>query len=393
MAMSSVTPGASQPAAGVYINISNPTAYGNGQSAVGANPYQQTAGGYSGGITPGGTPQQTLQSAYQDAMNARNAAEQARAAYLNLANQLNTQAYQQPAQQPSYPQPAAMPGAQPGALPGAYPVPVNQFNVPPGGFPQQVPPQTFAPQPIPGQLPGQQPGQPMMPTPESQVPPPPPAGQPGLPPEQAAQGMTPGAQPAPGALKTATVEQLNAMIANPQNLQQKVDAMEELGIRGAGSPETYELLKKEAMTDTTQLAGQLKDDAVYVRQAALWTLGMLNKAQNAQVPAEQLPGLKTIEQIIDDRNADPDVAAAAVQALQVINRPEKPITAILKKASKSKNPDVSRLAKEALSGKGITIPSGAPGTPGPAAPMPASPLNGAPAPAMPGQPASAPALA
>lgn len=298
-----------------------------------------------------GNPQQQLQQAYQNAMNSRNAAEQARNAYLNLANQLNSQAYQQQSYQ--QPQPYSQFGYSPYGQqypvyqPGQYNQAVNQPYMPNYGYPGYYPQQyqnAYNPYQQYQQYPQQQqPYTPQQP-PQQQQPPAAPA-------QQQPQ------QPQQPDLTTVPIEQLNQMIASPKTLQEKVDAMEALGLRGDATPETYQLLAQEALADTSQLTGQQQDDANYIRQAALWTMGMLNKAQNGQMPGGQLPGINAIEQVIRNKNENPDVKAAAVQALQVINRPDdKKIKKILKKAAKDKNPDVKRLAKDALAGKGIPLP-------------------------------------
>jgi HEAT repeat protein len=148
------------------------------------------------------------------------------------------------------------------------------------------------------------------------------------------------------------------MISQPSSLQEKLNAMEEMAVRGQAPPQVYDLLKKEAIADTSQYTGQALDDANFVRQAALWALGMLNKSQNAGVKTDELPGLGLIEQILNNKKENSEVQTAAIQALQVIDRPkDKRIQKILKNALKSKNPDVKRFAKEALAGKTIPLPT------------------------------------
>jgi hypothetical protein len=350
------------------------TAGAFGQPGAQPNPY----GGQPNGQNPYGyqpqpfnpyaPPQQQLQQAYQDAMNARNAAEQARNSYMNLANNLNNQAYlqQQPYGQPNPYQPGfgqqpygaplnqsinfpPMPQPQPQQQPFPYPMPYFP-NQPFQPGPQQWPPfqQDQQPQPAPiqpNQVPQPEP-QPVQPQPQPE---PVDANQPAQPPAPV--------EPS-NPLKTMSVDDLNNFIANPATLQQKINAMEEIGIRGQGNPQTYELLKREALSDTSQLSGQALDDANYVRQASLWTMGMMNKAQNGSVPTDKLPGLSTIEKIIGNKRENPEVQAAAVQALQVINRPgDARIQKILKAASKNKNPEVKRIATEALAGKTIPLPN------------------------------------
>lgn len=296
---------------------------------------------------PSMNPQQALQNAYTEALNAKNMAEQARNSYLNLANQMNSAAFQQ--QLPFYQQQQTAP---------------NPFQTQAGPWGQPVA------YPYPGQFPGQYPGQ--YPDPYAAYPQPTQEAfpqQPELPPEQVQQQPQPSVdQPqAQAGLKSANVEQLNAMIDQPTTLQERMDAMEEIGGRGYGTAKTYDLLKREALADTSHLQGQAKDDADYVRQAALWTLGMLNASQNASVPTKNLPGLDVLKQVIQDEKENKDVRAAAIQAWQVINRQDdKDMKNILKDVAgkgwfnffSKPDPDLKRLAEEALAGKTIPLPSG-----------------------------------
>ncbi len=289
---------------------------------------------------PSMNPQQALQNAYAEALNAKNLAEQARNSYLNLANQMNATAFQQQIpfyqQQQPYPSPfQAQPNPWAYPYPGQYPQYPGQYPDPYAQYPQY--PQDQYPQ------------------------------QPQPPVDQYPQQPQPPQQPQQPGLKTADVEQLNALIDQPSTLQERVDAMEEIGVRGYGTAQTYDLLKREALADTSHLQGQAKDDANYVRQAALWTLGMLNASQNASVPTKNLPGLDVIKQVVQDKNENPDVRAAAIQAWQVINRQDdKEMKKVLKNAAgkgwfnffNKPNPDLKRLAEEALSGKTIPLPSG-----------------------------------
>ena len=309
--------------------------------------------------TQTGNAQQDLQNAYQNALNSRNAAEQARNNYLQLAGQLNNQAYQQNNQQQ-----AAYPQQQAGYPAANVNQPVNNFNQQQqqqaaqqqqqqayqqyqqqqqAAYQQQL--QQYQQQ----QQAYQQQQQQQAALQQQQ------AQQAQLQQQQAQQQQAAEQaqqQQQPATLENAPVDQLNMMIAQPQTLQDKVNAMEELAVRGQGSPETFELLKREAgAAPPAGLSPQQADEANYVRQAALWTLGMLNRSQNPSTPVASLPGVGAIEQILKNKNENPDVKAAAVQALQVMNRSGDPaVKKILKAASKDKNPDVKALAQQALSG-------------------------------------------
>lgn len=356
-----VTPVSSLPSTSSAVNIqiiepkNFPGGAVPGQVGQGASPFgAQQPGTATPYVTPYGDPQQQLQQAYQNAMNARNQAEQARNQYLQTANQLNSQAYQQPQQnqfaQGFYPPTVMQQNNQPYNPygPGTYP----------GYFPQIQYPQyaQYPQQQFPQQQLQQQPMDPMAQQQQQQVDPA--AQQQPVDPMAQQQQQQPPQQPG---LSGKSIDELNQMLANPQTLQEKVDAMEEIGVRGQATPETFGMLAQEALTDTSQLTGQAKDDANYVRQASLWTLGMLNKAQNSQVPTAQLPGLDAIRTILNNKKENDDVQAAAIQALQVIDRPnDKTIRGMLKGSAgwREKNPDVKRLAKDALSGKSIPLPAG-----------------------------------
>jgi hypothetical protein len=326
--------------------MAQPPAIGTSQATAPAAP------------NPFASPQQQLTDAYNQALNARNAAEQARNSYLNMANQLNSQAYQgqaNPAQQPASP---FMPQQQ-----NPY-FTQNPYSQPPfpmdpmaqqqqAALAQQQQQALLAQQQYQQQLQQMQQQQALEQQQALQQQQMQQQAQQPLPPEQPQQPQQ------PQGLQNASTEELNRMISQPQTLQEKVDAMEEIGVRGQGTAETYELLKQEALADTSMIPpGQAQDDANYVRQAALWTLGMLNKSAGSQTPTDKLPGLGVVEQIINNKTENPEVKAAAIQALQVIGRlDDKRIKKILTKASKDKNPDVQRLAKEALQGKTIPLPT------------------------------------
>jgi len=178
-------------------------------------------------------------------------------------------------------------------------------------------------------------------------------------------------QPAAQPLRNLTAEELNQMIDKPASLQERVDAMEEVGVRGFATVDTFDLLRREAMADTSHLNGLALEDANYVRAAALWTAAMVNRTMNNDLPTKQLPLINEVATIIKNKNEQPDVQEAAVQYLQVLNRPEdKQVKKYLKRALQNKNQRVKDIARDALAGKVITFPNfveNAPeSTPGPA---------------------------
>lgn len=137
-------------------------------------------------------------------------------------------------------------------------------------------------------------------------------------------------------------------------MQQLVDTLEEIALAGEGSASTYELLGAVATTQTGHLAGQLRDDWNYVRQAALWTIGMLcSAAAGRGVPFETLPAIRLVASILADSGSHPgEVACAAVQAMQCVARPHDVVfRALMMPALKSPYPDVRDLTQRVLAGE------------------------------------------
>lgn len=162
--------------------------------------------------------------------------------------------------------------------------------------------------------------------------------------------------------QTLRPEELNMIIANPQPSNEKLSAILEFAARQQGNRETYELLKNEAMMDTSQLPpGQGQEDGNLIRQAALFALGNLNRAQNSQVETSQLPGLDAINNILKNPNENPAVKAAAVTALGYIDRPnDKVVKGLLNRASKDPNQDVKNAVQQVQSGMMSAAAQGAP---------------------------------
>lgn len=329
-------------------------------------PAQQFPGASSFPVNPGMAPQQQLQAAYNDALQARAQAEYARNSYLGLANNLNGQAYQNQMAQLNQ-NPYAAPGVA-GYPAGFQPTSVDQLQAMAQQQGQQQL-QQLQPQPIDLQqqqaqaqmqqmqqaaMAQQQAEQQMLQQQQAQA---------AMAQQQQAMQQMQQPQGMPGQpqdLSFASTEELNRMIGQAQTLQDKMRAMAELAeYRKQGTPETYELLKREAMAETSMLPPG--NDANKIRMAAFWTLGILNAVQNAQAPTVQLPGLSVISQVVADPKTDPGVKVAAIQALQVINRPQDPaIQQILSRAQKDSNPDVKLRAQSALAGEAIPVPSAQP---------------------------------
>lgn len=248
--------------------------------------------------------------------------------------------------------PSTFPGAMPGypPIPGTYPAEMmaaaqQGWSQPYQPWVQPVQPymlQPQYPQPYPGME--QNTMSPVMPAPMNQ-------------PDTAV--------PPRSNLQFKSVDELNQMIAQPVTLQDKVDAMEELAIRGQGNDLTYQLLMQEAMTDTSFIDDpRAKNDANYIRQAGLWTLGMLLNSQYSDAPMNHptlQSALDVMEQIVDNKNEDAEVKIAVVQALRVLNRLDKRINKILDKAEKQgkklSNKRLQEQSKAALSGEPIPLPA------------------------------------
>jgi hypothetical protein len=147
-------------------------------------------------------------------------------------------------------------------------------------------------------------------------------------------------------------EELNMIISNPQTPNHKLGAILEFAARQKGNMETYELLKREALAPTNQLPpGQAQEDGNLIRQAALFALGNLNRAENSQVETAQLPGLDAINLILKNPQESPAVKAAAVTALGYMDRPnDKVIKALLDRAAKDPSQDVKNAVQQVRSG-------------------------------------------
>ncbi len=353
---------------------------------------------------PTASPREQLEQLYLNALNARNDAEQARNYYLNLANQLNNQAYlNNQAPVPASPQPT-VPSPLPqqaSPVPQANPLAAQQFQEQLNQlqqmqqaqlqqqqqqFQQQLQQQQAQQQAQIQQLQqqlqqSQQPQAPMGMDPalqqqmmmqQMQQPQAPMGMDPAMQQQmmmqqmqqpQAPMGMDPAmqqqmmmqqpVQPTGGSeFQTMRPEELNMIIASPPSANQKLGAILEFAARQQGNRETYELLKREALAPTNELPpGQAQEDGNLIRQAALFALGNLNRAQNSQVETRALPGLEAIHAILKNPKENPAVKAAAVTALGYIDRPNDPvIKGLLNQAAKDSNQDVKNAVQQVKSG-------------------------------------------
>jgi hypothetical protein len=304
---------------------------------------------------PNASPIQQLNDAYTQAEKARND-------YLNLANQLNGQAYLN--QNTPQPQPAA--AAQPfGQNPFQAANPAQQFQqnlqqlqaqqqlqqmqqqAQQQAMQQQALQQQQQLQQMQQQAQQQAMQQQYNPAMQQQMPP------------QQQQPFDPAAMQQQQQMQQPqgpTIPELNAMIAQPQTPNDKLQALGEIAMRGGGDRETYELLKQEALNPTP---GLLPDDADQIRKAALIALGTTAQAQNVGISAGKLPGLTALKTIINNPNDSPAVRAEAVRTLrQLIESPlrassntdsdRKFVQKLLDKAKKDRNPDVKAAATQPL---------------------------------------------
>lgn len=159
-------------------------------------------------------------------------------------------------------------------------------------------------------------------------------------------------------LRGLTIEELNQQLDKPTSLQERVEAMEELSVRGYATVDTFDLLRREAMADTSHLSGLAFDDANYVRAAAFWTAAMINRVMNSDLNTKELPLINEVKTVIKNKKENTEIREAAVQYLQILNRPDdKVVKKLLKTAAKSKQGKISEIARDALSGKVISLPS------------------------------------
>lgn len=164
-----------------------------------------------------------------------------------------------------------------------------------------------------------------------------------------------GVQPTPW-LSMAPLGAINALIDVPSTLQELVDAMEELTYRQWGDTITYQLLLRYASADTSMLEGQYKSDYDYIRQAAFWTLGILNRNQNRDMPTTQLPGIEAMARIISDEGQPADVRIAAVQSLQTLERStDITVRQILSLSLQSSSQGLRQIGRRALDGERISL--------------------------------------
>lgn len=332
----------------------------------------------------GGSDQQ-LQDAYHQAQQDKMIADQSRNTYLELANTLNEQAYHDEMSNqhlaPTF-VPPAISGWQ-GSSAGLINQPINQPNMTvnaPGAQPAPNPfelPAAPAVQPAPASP--RPPALPQAPSPSPALhspAQPEPQQRPALPP---ASIQTPEVQQAE-VIHQLPLAQLNQMIAEAPSVNLKLQAIGQVAARQQADSTTFELLHREALTDTSQLLNPIqKSEADKVRKAAIWTLGILDATVNRQAPSGKLPSLETYKILMNNPLEDPGIKAAVMAGLQTLDRREPATLTLAEKGLQDPNPSVQVAARDFIAGKTMPIP---PATPAPPE-MPALPTAGPALPMMP----------
>ena len=215
-----------------------------------------------------------------------------------------------------------------------YPDPYQQM-------PQQYPPQYPQPpyQDPNQQLPPQYP--PPYPDPNQQIPQPPVAPDP-----NAQQPQDPNS---PQQLSANDIPAVNAALLQPDD-NVKAAALEAIAKIGQGDADTYKNLINIVTTDTNKLNGDAKVAADTNKKHAMWTLAVLNKNQNPDVPLSEIPGGAEIAKSIN-AETNPEMRKAAIAALDFMAKPsDAPILSKIYQiiAKRDKNPEVKALAQQAL---------------------------------------------
>lgn len=253
---------------------------------------------------------------------------------------------------PMVPQPyPQMPAPMPMPAPLPQPAPVNQsqiINQAPVMPPPPVMPEPVAQQPYPQPVP--QPVQPQ-PVPVNNQPMPQPnqvVQQPAPDPMQQQQP-----QQAEPQLSVNDLPAINAALGQGDN-NIKAAAIEAVARIGQGDAQTYTSLIDVLTADTSKFNGPDKAAAEENRKHAMWTISILNKNQNPNVPLADLPGAAQMLNILKD-DPNPEMRKAAISAFDFLAKPED--APVLNKiftisAKKDKNPEVSALAKQAMANVG-----------------------------------------
>ena len=206
---------------------------------------------------------------------------------------------------------------------------------------QQVPPQPMpqvptqppmmeqpVPQPMPQVVPQPVMEQPIQqPVMEQPMPQPMPADQGAQPVDQAP--VAPDAQAVDQAAPAGQEEQfitvndipkINQALTNTdENI--KGAALEAIARLGQGNEQTYANLIGEVNRDTSKMTGDSKALAEENKQHAIYTLAILNKNQNPQVPLQELPGADEVLNVLK-KDPNPKNREAAISAFDFMAKPE-----------------------------------------------------------------------
>jgi predicted lipase len=148
---------------------------------------------------------------------------------------------------------------------------------------------------------------------------------------------------------------MRELIKAPESLQQLFDGLSEIAIAGRADAIILGRLIEIANYNAQLPDGQLKANWEHIQQAALWTLGIVNRAYIGGMPVHALAGIKLVANMFLEDDLYPmNVCVAAVQCLQAFASSDDPIIrALLSTARYSVYADVKEFAIRALNGETI----------------------------------------
>lgn len=147
----------------------------------------------------------------------------------------------------------------------------------------------------------------------------------------------------------AVAAELDPYQRDPQTI---MNAIERVAREGLASAAIHDALERMALLDTTTLSGQALADYSYLRQAALWTTGILISNEADAVPLLGLRGMRTLSRILwrEDHVSD-DIYSAAVQALGVVEANSDPVRRFLLEGAAASTHQVAKeIASDVLGG-------------------------------------------
>lgn len=160
----------------------------------------------------------------------------------------------------------------------------------------------------------------------------------------------------PSGVQYMTVPQLNQVVMGAGDLQEKLNAMEELAMRNDADPGTFQALQQQIATNTAHLTGAERMNAVDAKRAAILSLSLLNGRMNPNTPTAQLPGFNEMVKAFNSRTESPEVKKAVLQGLRAMNRPNDPaVKKLARAASRDKDPQMKQLAQALLKGQPVAF--------------------------------------